>query len=89
MIFLSPIIPVSLRGQTEFEEELLAVERFLQSATFVWGLRIFTLGFVILLVRKNEWLDRAWQKRKVKYSLYAVYGIGVIGWILAIIDLAS
>ena len=72
-----------------FEEELLEIERFAHSTTFVWGLRILILGAIIFLIRKNEWLIRVWQKREFKYSLYIIYGIGLMGWLLAIIDLVA
>ena len=72
-----------------FEEELLEIEKFIQSTAFTWGLRILILGAVIILIRKNEWLTKALQNKKLKLSLYIFYGVGFIGWLWGIIDLLA
>ena len=72
-----------------FEDELLEIEELVQSDTFLWGFRAFILGAAVISVWKSQWLTRAWQQRKLRYSLYIVYGIGFIGWLSGIIDLIT
>ena len=72
-----------------FEEELLEIEEFVQSTAFTWGLRILILGAVIILIRKNKWLTKALQNKKIKVSLYIFYGVGFIGWLWGVIDLLA
>ncbi len=72
-----------------FEEELLEIEKFVQSTAFAWGFRILILGAVIILIRKNEWLTKALQNQRIKVSLYIFYGIGFIGWLMEIINLLA
>ena len=72
-----------------FEEGLLEIEEFVQSTAFTWGLRILILGVVIILIRKNKWLTKALQNKKIKVSLYIFYGVGFIGWLWGVIDLLA
>ena len=72
-----------------FEEGLLEIEEFVQSTAFTWGLRILILGAVIILIRKNKWLTKALQNKKIKVSLYIFYGVGFIGWLWGVIDLLA
>ena len=72
-----------------FEEELLEIEEFIQSTAFTWSLRILMLGVVIILIRKNEWLTKAMQNKKIKVSFYIFYGVGFVGWLWWITDLLA
>jgi len=72
-----------------FEEELLEIEEFVQSTAFTWGLRILILGAIIILIRKNEWLTKAMQNKKIKVSFYIFYGVGFVGWLWGITDLLA
>lgn len=72
-----------------FEEELIQIERFVESPAFQWGLRAFILAIIIALIRKNEWLDRSMQNKRFRMTLYIFYGIGAVGWIWGIIDLLT
>jgi len=67
----------------------LGVEEFLQSTTLTWSFRILVIGTALICIWRDEWLTRAWQDRKFKISLYIFYGVGFIGWLMAIIDLLA
>ena len=72
-----------------FEEELVGIERLIQSNSFLWSLRVLIIATAIILIWKFDWLGRAIKKRKFRYSLYIVYGIGLIGWLSGIFDLIA
>ena len=70
-----------------YEPELLEIERPVESSAFVWRFRGVIIAFSIFLVWKHEWLALAWQKQGFRYSFYVIFGIGVVGWVMGIIDL--
>jgi hypothetical protein len=49
----------------EFEEELTQIEEVIKSSAFQWSLRAFIVAIIVLLIRKNEWLDRLLQNKRL------------------------
>ena len=72
-----------------YEEELLRIEVFVKSLVFQWSLRAVIVVVIIVLFRKNEWLDRLMGNVKLKIALYVFCGIGGVGWVWGIIDLIT
>ena len=64
-----------------FEDELLDLERIVETSAFTWGLRIFVLAMVVLLLIKNRWLTSMWEKKTFRYMIYIVFTIGLTGWL--------
>lgn len=71
-----------------YAEELLEIERLIQSTTFLWSFRIAIIAFTAILIWKYRWLDRAWAQTSFRYSLYFFSGIGLIGWVAGLSSLA-
>jgi hypothetical protein len=70
-----------------FEEELLEIERVVESTVFVWTFRVVIIAFTALLVWKSEWLARMWERPSFRRVFYVYIGVGIIGWIAGIISL--
>ena len=64
-----------------FEDELLELERIVETSSFTWGLRITVLTVVILLLIKNKWLSTTWQKKPFRYTIYVVFTVSLAGWL--------
>ncbi len=74
------ILSVYLFGQF-FEKELLVLEGTVQSPVFTWGLLIFIITFVVLLLKGKERIQKFFVDKRVKWVLYATYLIGALGWL--------
>jgi uncharacterized membrane protein len=64
-----------------FEKQLLEIEKFVQSNTFVWGLRIFIVALVVFLLKSEKLIERLVQDNKVRLILYIIFIGGALGWI--------
>ena len=73
------ILFVYLFGQF-FEKELLALEGTLKSPLFTWGLRIFIITLVIILIKEKR-IQTFQASRSIKWALYLILIIGSVGWL--------
>lgn len=74
------ILFVFLFGQF-FENELLALEKTIEAPYFLWGLRIFIIVLVILLIKGKRRIQTFFINKSVKLTIYIVYIIGALGWL--------
>ena len=72
-----------------FEEELLEIERVLETPSFAWSFRAVIIAFTALLIWKHRWLARAWEQRWFRNIIYIYYAVGLIGWIAGLADLIA
>ena len=70
-----------------FAEELLEIERLVESPAFVWSFRAVIIAFTAVLVWQYKWLDRTWQKPAFRNTLYFFWAVGLMGWIMGVVDL--
>ena len=74
------ILFVYLFGQF-FEKELLALEGTLKSPLFTWGLRIFIIALVIILIKGKKKIRTFFAHRRIKWALYIIVFVGALGWL--------
>lgn len=74
------ILFVYLFGQF-FEKELLALEGTVQSPYFTWGLRIFIIASIIILIKGKKRIQKLFINKSVKWIIYLIYIIGALGWL--------
>ncbi len=74
------ILFVFLSGQL-FEKELLVLEKTIQTPYFSWGLRIFIIALVILLIKGKNRIQMFFINRSVRWTLYIIIIIGALGWL--------
>ena len=65
-----------------FEDELLELEKIIETGAFTWGLRITVLAVIVLLLIKNKRLKAMWQKKPFRHVIYGVYTVGLAGWLM-------
>jgi small-conductance mechanosensitive channel len=80
------ILFVFLFGQF-FENELLTLEKTIETSYFLWGLRIFIIILVILLIKGKRRIKTFFINKSVKWTIYIVYIIGALGWLAWFISL--
>lgn len=80
------ILFVFLFGQF-FENELLTLEKTIETPYFLWGLRIFIIVLVILLIKGKKRIQTFFINKSVKWTIYIVYIIGALGWLAWFLDL--
>lgn len=64
-----------------YEDELLELEKIVQTSTFTWSLRVAVLAMLLLLVLNNKWLAALWQKKPFRYTILLIYAVGLTGWL--------
>jgi drug/metabolite transporter (DMT)-like permease len=64
-----------------FEKELLALEGTLKSPLFTWGLRIFIIALVIILIKGKKKIRTFFAHRSIKWALYIIVFVGALGWL--------
>ena len=72
-----------------FEKELFALEGTVQSPVFTWGIRIFIITLVILLIKGNERIQKFFVNKSVRWAVYTLYLIGALGWLAWFLSLFS
>ena len=82
------ILSVYLFGQF-FEEELFALEGTVQSPVFTWGIRIFIITLVILLIKGNGRIQKFFINKSVRLAVHGIYLIGALGWLAWFLSLFS
>ena len=80
------ILFVYLFGQF-FEKELMVLEGSIQSPFFIWGLRIFIIALVVLLIKEKERIKKFFES--VRWAVYSLYLIGTLGWLAWFLSLFS
>lgn len=64
-----------------FEKELLALEGAVQSPYFTWGLRIFIIASVIILIKGKKRIQTFSINKSIMWAIYMIYIIGALGWL--------
>jgi hypothetical protein len=82
------ILSIYLFGQF-FEKEIFALEGTVQSPVFTWGIRIFIITLVILLIKGNERIQKFFVNKSVRWAVYTLYLIGALGWLAWFLRLFS
>ena len=72
-----------------FEKELLALERTIQSPVLIWGLRIFIIALIILVIKGKKSIKKFFVNRSIKLAVYLIYVIGALGWLAWFLSLFS
>jgi len=80
------ILFVYLFGQI-YEKELLALEGTIKSPIFTWGLRIFIIALVIILIKGKERIQKFFENRSIKGAIYFILVVGALGWLAWFISL--
>jgi hypothetical protein len=64
-----------------FVEQLVGLEKILESNYFIWALRIIIISLVILLVKGQKFVQKITNNKKVKITLKIIFIGGALGWI--------
>ena len=72
-----------------FEQELMDLEKTIESRSFIWGLRIFIISLVIALMKgQNRINEKLKEHRSLRIFLRLVYFVGALGWLWYFVTLA-
>lgn len=83
--FVGWFLLIAVIFENSLETQLLEAEKFIKSPSFQWGLRIFILGFIIVLFKWQYKIDEAINKHKwLKVTKNLIILVGVIGWIIGL-----
>lgn len=68
--------------ENRFATQLLEIEKFVDSNSFKWGLRIFVLGLLIVLIKWQNKIDETFIRHKwLRVIKNVIILVGAIGWI--------
>lgn len=71
--------------ESRFEAQFSGIEKFVESNIFQWGLKIFVLGLLIILIKWQKKIDEIIKKHKwLKVIKNVIVLVGTIGWIIGL-----
>ena len=67
--------------------KLGSLEGFVTSPTFTWGLRIFVIALLVLMLKGQKLLEEILQKHNwLRTVLKVIVWGGVVGWVVGIVS---
>lgn len=68
--------------ESRFAAQFSEIERFVESNVFQWGLKIFILGLLVILIKWQKKIDETIGKYKwLRVMKNVIVFVGIIGWI--------
>jgi hypothetical protein len=64
-----------------FEQQLLELQKILESNFFIWTLRIMVISLVIVLMKFKKYTHKITNNKKVRITIKIISTGGAIGWI--------
>ncbi|MDD3654943.1 MAG: YhfC family glutamic-type intramembrane protease [Desulfotomaculaceae bacterium] len=71
--------------ESRFETQFSEIEKFVDSNVFQWGLKIFVLSLLVVLVKWQKRIDETIQRHKwLRVMKNVIVSVGAIGWIIGL-----
>lgn len=80
------ILFIFIFGQL-FQQQLVVLEEIIESKFFIWGLRIFIISFIVILIKGKKFVHILTSNKKVNFLIRIIFLGGAVGWIWWIISI--
>jgi len=64
-----------------FEKELLALEGTINSPFVTWGLRVFIIALILIIIKGKKRIKTFFLNKSIRWGVYVIYIIGALGWL--------
>jgi len=71
-----------------FHKDLSMIEQFFETSIFKWGINIFIIFLLIVLIKGQQWINRLLENYNwLRIIIKVIFIGGVIGWVIGLSSL--
>jgi hypothetical protein len=68
-----------------FHQDLSGLESFMKTSQVKWGINLFAIGLLVILIKGQGWIDEKLKENKLLKVIYRIILVGgLIGWIVGL-----